>query len=123
LLVQWPSKRRDRGVNVRPGERGDGARMSGLDGTPRAIERGSADAQRDFGLVLFFCARQKLRQARRPAEHQRQDAGGQRIERARMAHLFAPGGAARHGHNIMRCRPLGLVDNEHPVGKHRGSPV
>ena len=59
--------------------------------------------------------RQVLRQARGLAEHERQHAGGLRIERAGMPDAADPQRPARHDDDVVRARADRFVDDENAV--------
>ena len=75
--------------------------------------RGETEAER--GVVAFAASHIKLRKARGAAEQQHQDAGRQRVQRAKMADLPEAHDAADGFHHIMRSPPARLVNDQSAV--------
>ena len=72
-------------------------------------------AEADHTFVDFVAARVKLRQARGAAEHQRQHAGGDRVERAQVADLLHAGDPPRFPHYVVRGPAFRFVDDDGSV--------
>jgi hypothetical protein len=56
-----------------------------------------------------------LRQARGFLDHQRQHAGGDRVQRAQMADALGARDAAHLGHHVVRSPAFGFVDYDYSI--------
>ena len=85
------------------------------DGLPGAIVGVGGPAEAHQALVDLVAARVELRQPRGASDHQRQHAGGDRVQRAQVPDLLGVGDAAHLAHHVVRGPALGLVDYDDSV--------
>ena len=99
------------GESAQFGERfGEGLRRGGR--RALGVEGVGGEAEADDACVAFFRGGEELRQARVPAEQQREHARRHGIERAEMADGALAGSAAHDVHHVMRGQPGGLIYNQ-----------
>ena len=87
------------------------------DGDARAIVRIGREPESNGRLIYLVTPRVKLRQARRFADYERQNAGSDRIERSQMTYFFRSGQPPHPVHDVVRGQPSGLIEDEDAVHK------
>ena len=74
-----------------------------------------SESEADHAFITFFRRAVKLGETRMVADHDGQDSGGQRIERAQMPDRALAQNAAHAIDHIMRGQSGGLIDDENTV--------